>query len=77
MMKIYMETPFYGVPRLIAELKRRGAELNYKRVHWSQKSLNLQTVYLYPHFMPKTHIRDIRNSPYFLRKCKVERPNQV
>ena len=32
MLEIYMETPFYGVPRLTAELKRRGYKVNHKRV---------------------------------------------
>ena len=41
MMEIYMETPFYGVPRLTAELKRRGYRVNHKRVRRLQKCLNL------------------------------------
>ena len=40
MREIYMETPFYGVPRLTAELKRRGYRVNHKRVRRLQKSLN-------------------------------------
>ena len=43
MMEIYMETPFYGVPRLTAELKRRGYKVNHKRVRRLQKSLNLRS----------------------------------
>jgi len=31
-MDIYLDTPFYGVPRLTAELKRRGYKVNHKRV---------------------------------------------
>lgn len=50
MMEIYMETPFYGVPRLTAELKRRGYKENHKRVRRLQKSLNLRTVYPRPRF---------------------------
>ena len=40
MLEIYMETPFYGVPRLTAELKRCGYRVNHKRVRRLQKSLN-------------------------------------
>ena len=50
MLEIYMETPFYGVPRLTAELKRRGYKVNHKRVRRLQKSLNLRTVYPRPRF---------------------------
>ena len=50
MMEIYMETPFYGVPRLTAELKRRGYRVNHKRVRRLQKCLNLRTVYPCPRF---------------------------
>ena len=50
MLEIYMETPFYGVPRLTAELKRRGYKVNHKRVRRLQKCLNLRTVYPRPHF---------------------------
>ena len=31
-LKLALETPFYGVPRLTAELKRRGYRVNHKRV---------------------------------------------
>ena len=37
MFEIDMETPFYGVPRLTAELKRRGYNVNHKRVRRLQK----------------------------------------
>ena len=30
-MDIFYDTPFYGVPRLTAELKRRGFNINHKR----------------------------------------------
>ena len=53
MMEIYMETPFYGVPRLTAELKRRGYRVNHKRVRRLQKCLNLRTVYPRPRFIDK------------------------
>ena len=49
-MDIFYNTPFYGVPRLIAELKRRGFKVNHKRVRRLQKVLGLQTIYPRPHF---------------------------
>lgn len=77
MLKIYMETPFYGVPRLTAELKRRGHRVNHKRVHRLQKCLNLRTVYPRPHFNTSEPHPEHEKFPYLLRKCKIERPNQV
>ena len=52
-----METPFYGVPRLTAELKR--------------------TVYPRPRFNTSEPHPEHEKFPYLLRKCKIERPNQV
>ena len=72
-----METPFYGVPRLTAELKRRGYKVNHKRVRRLQKSLNLRTVYPRPCFNTSESHPGHEKFPYLLRKCKIERPNQV
>ena len=44
-MDIFYDTPFYGVPRLTAELKRRGFNINHKRVRCLQKALGLRTIY--------------------------------
>lgn len=72
-----METPFYGVPRLTAELKRRGYKVNHKRVRRLQKTLNLRTVYPRPRFNTSEPHPEHEKFPYLLRKCKIERPNQV
>ena len=77
MLEIYMETPFYGVPRLTAELKRRGYKVNHKRVRRLQKCLNLRTVYPRPRFNTSEPHPEHEKFPYLLRKCKIERPNQV
>ena len=76
-MEIYMETPFYGVPRLTAELKRRGYRVNHKRVRRLQKCLNLRTVYPCPRFNTSEPHPEHEKFPYLLRKCKTARPNQV
>lgn len=77
MMEIYMETPFYGVPRLTAELKRRGYRVNHKRVRRLQKCLHLRTVYPRPRFNTSEPHPEHEKFPYLLRKCKIEPPNQV
>jgi len=76
-MDIYLETPFYGVPRLTAELKRRGYRINRKRVRRLQKSLGLRTVYPRPRFNTSEAHPEHEKFPYLLRKLKIERPNQV
>ena len=77
MMEIYMEMAFYGVPRLTAELKRRGYRVNHKRVRQLQKCLNLRPVYPRPRFNTSKPRLENEKFPYLLRKCKIERPNQV
>lgn len=76
-MNIYRDTPFYGVPRLTAELQRRGYHINHKHVRRLQKSLNLRTVYPRPHFNTSEPHSEHEKFPYLLRKLKIERPNQV
>ena len=39
--------------------------------------MNLQTVYLRPHFNTSEPHPEHEKFPYLLRKCKIERPNQV
>lgn len=76
-MNIYENTPFYGVPRLTAELNRRGYKVNHKRVRRLQKSLGLRTIYPRPHFNTSEPHPEHEKFPYLLRKLEVERPNQV
>lgn len=76
-MNIYLDTPFYGVPRLTAELNRRGYNINHKRVSRLQKSLGLRTVYPRPRFNTSEGHPEHEKFPYLLRELKIERPNQV
>lgn len=76
-MEIYMDTPFYGVPRLTAELKRRGFKINHKRVRRLQRDLGLRTIYLRPHFNTSEAHPAHKKFPYLLRGVTVDHPNQV
>lgn len=76
-MNIYENMPFYGVPRLTAELNRRGYKVNHKRVRRLQKSMGLRTVYPRPHFNTSEPHPEHEKFPYLLRKLEIERPNQV
>ena len=76
-MDIFYDTPFYGVPRLTAELKRRGFTINHKRVRRLQKALGLQTIYPRPHFNTSEPHPEHKKFPYLLKGLKIDHPNQV
>jgi putative transposase len=73
--ELWLEMPFYGYRRVTAELKRRGYEINQKRVLRLMREMNIQA--LYPR--PKTTIRSTKDSvyPYLLNGLEINRPNQV
>ena len=76
-MDIFYNTPFYGVPRLTAELKRRGFNINHKRVRRLQKALGLRTIYPRPHFNTSEPHPEHKKFPYLLKGLKIDHPNQV
>lgn len=74
-MNIYENMPFYGVPRLTAELNRRGYRINHKRVRRLKKSMGLRTVYPRPHFNTSEPHPEHEKFPYLL--CKLEGSTQI
>jgi len=77
MKNIYMEYPFYGVPRMTNELKKRGYHMNEKRVRRLHKELGLRTVYPRPKFNTSQPHPEHEKYPYLLRNMDISRPNQV
>lgn len=77
MKKIYETKPFYGVPRMTAELKNQGICINHKHVARLHRELGLETIY--PHPKHNTSQKDAENPvyPYLLRGVKIIRSNQV
>ncbi len=71
----YTKTPFYGWPRMTAQLQRLGYEVNHKRVQRLMQFMGLQAVYP----KPKTTVPDKENKiyPYLLRDLAICRPNHV
>ena len=71
----YTETPFYGWPRMTAQLRRQGHQVNAKRVRRLMQLMGLQAIYP----KPKTTIAapDHRVYPYLLRNLPITRCNQV
>jgi len=71
----YLETPFYGWPRMTASLRRQGYAVNGKRVRRLMRRMGLQAITLRRY--PTTSTPGHRTYPYLLRHTAVERPNQV
>jgi putative transposase len=71
----YLETPFYGWPRMTAVLRRQGYAVNGKRVRRLMRQMGLQAITVRKR--PTTSSPGHRIYPYLLRNLEVEQPNQV
>ena len=71
----YLQTPFYGWPRMTACLRRQGYQVNGKRIRRLMQLMGLQAIYP----KPKTTVaaKDHQVYPYLLRHLEINRPNQV
>jgi len=71
----YTLHPFYGSRRLTAWLKRRGHDVNVKRVRRLMRKMGIEAVYQKPRLSlaEKKH----KKYPYLLGGLKVDRPDQV
>jgi putative transposase len=71
----YTHTPFYGVRRMTAWLRRQGYEVNHKRVGRLMRVMGLETIY------PKPRLScggpESRKYPYLLGNLVIARPNHV
>jgi putative transposase len=71
----YLQTPFYGVRRMTAQLNRLGHEVNAKRVRRLMRLMGLEAVYQKPRLSQRNP--DHKVYPYLLRGVTVDRRNQV
>ena len=71
----YMKTPFYGWPRMTAHLRRRGHQVNHKRVQRLMHLMGLQAIY--PRRRTSVAATGHKVYPYLLRNLAITRPNQV
>jgi putative transposase len=71
----YTETPFYGILRMTAWLKRQGYAINHKRVEGLMRKMGLQAI------QPRRNIShphpDHRIYPYLLRDVPITHVGQV
>jgi putative transposase len=73
--KQYLETPFFGSPRMTIELRKAGYAVNLKRVKRLMRLMGLQAIYP----KPRTTVVDPEHRiyPYLLRDMAIVRRNQV
>lgn len=71
----YLETPFYGWPKMTAALRRQGYQVNGKRVRRLMRQMGLQAITVRKR--PATSVPGHRVYPYLLRGVVIEQPNQV
>jgi putative transposase len=71
----YTATPFYGIRRMTAWLRRRGYAVNHKRVGRLLRQMGLEAIYPKPRLSQPAASHVIY--PYLLRGIPVNRVNQV
>ena len=71
----YTRTPFYGVARMTAHLRREGWSVNPKRVRRLMRQMGLSAIYP----KPRLSLQNKENKvyPYLLRNLAIVRPDQV
>lgn len=71
----FTKTPFYGVPRMTAWLRRQDHEVNPKRIRRLMRRMGLEAVY------PKKKLSranpEHKKYPYLLRDILIDRPDQA
>lgn len=73
--KQYTKTPFYGVPKMTAYLKRVGFEVNPKRIRRLMRTMGLEAIYPKPRL--SIALAEHKKYPYLLKDLKIERADQV
>jgi len=73
--KQYTETPFYGVQRMTAQLRRDGLVIGHNRVRRLMRLMGLMPIYPKPNGSKRHPEHKIY--PYLLRDVAVEKANQV
>lgn len=71
----YTKTPFYGVPKMTAWLRRQGYQVNRKRVRRLMRLMGLEAVYPKPWLSKPA--KDHKKYPYLLRDVVIGRPDHV
>ena len=75
--KQYLETPFYGVPRIIAYLRSLGYKVNPKRIRRLYRLMDLHAIGPRPNTSKPHKGEGHTIYPYLLRNLEITHPNQV
>lgn len=73
--KQYLDTPFYGLPRLWQWLRGKGIKISRNRTRRLMRIMDWQTIYRKPNTSKPAKGHAVY--PYLLKGLKIERPNQV
>ncbi len=71
----YTRTPFYGVPRMTALLRRQGNQVNPKRIRRLMRLMGIEAIYPKPR-LSKSQKEHTKYS-YLLRGLNIDHSNQV
>jgi len=71
----YTRTPFYGVPKMTAWLRRQGHKVNPKRVRRLMRLMGLEAVYPRPRLSKPA--KGHKRYPYLLKGLAIDHPDQV
>jgi len=74
--KQYVQTPFYGVPRMTAHLRREGFNVNPKRVRRAMRGMGLMAIYPRRRSLSRPE-QSHPKSPYLLKGVAIRRPDDV
>ena len=73
--RIHLDQPVYGSPRMTAELRRRGWNVNRKRVSRLMRKMGIEAIYPKPR--TSAPAKGHRIFPYLLRGREIRAPDEV
>jgi len=71
----YTRTPYYGVPKMTAWLRRQGHQINPKRIRRLMRLMGIEAIYPKQQ-LSQSHKEHVKY-PYLLRGLIIDHPNQV
>ena len=73
--RLYTDRPYYGVRRMVADLRGDGLPVGPKRIRRLLREMGLMAIYPKPRLSLPADTA--RRFPYLLRGLRIERPDQV